>query len=1661
MPNSGPNNWGTSADNSAVGTVAWNSLGSPGTPQTTLPTNGSVSHYLVLTNFGFTTVQIPVGATINAIEVIFNVMVSGINSHSNSVKIVKGGSVIGTEHSGGEAWSSTLTYGNLSNDLWGVTWADTDIRSSGFGFAISAIAGGGSNLSLVSATVIVNYTPAAVVVAGVPVNASPRQVTSTIRIQPVAEAFSITAAAAATPTVPDDVSVRPSRVSRALVAEESLFSPAIKATITPDAIEQPRLRQRYLRPSEEQIASAFVAVPYGWETEQSFRRRERVAKAVDDQLFSVSISISAPYGWEIDQPRPRPRVGRPGDDQFQRTFPPVAAAFWETYDPIAARQQVRRQREEDLPVPATPMCMVGINIPILTVTDNGDGTGGVAHVSGSTGGTTNTIWVAPYSQGGLVFTNEGARVGDGTVPIALSPGNYIGYITSTLGTASTDSAAIAFTLTAIPTGTANGGGPVLVKKNPFQPMCWAKTPQGDIIGVNGIDQGVMWDGYNNFPTAPVAYNLGIAPPGVPASVVTNASAGGAVAGAYNFYYRFLDFSGRYSTLSPVTTVQANNGDAFVWAVAASNEPTRVVTLELWRTISGGANRVYKVTSFPNATQSFTDTLSDSTLENAAIADPTTTMLLVNGDGTFDALRFIPPPTNKAVVVWFQNRAFYCADVLYTTGQVDVTNGSPTVVGVNTAWVPQFIGRYFYASGAPRGYLIDNVASGASNVQMTVAGSPPNNETQTIQLPAATCGTWTWTLDGHTTTALAYNASAAAVQAAITALVNVGTGNAVVSGTSPYVVNFQGTLSNTAIDLATADGSSLCGIPAPVTRVVAGSAGGGGGGTANETQVVGFMTVFAGGVVAAIQSADGGQFYLTFNGHSTAPIQVHPDPSNPNAGPTAAQIQALLQALPSIGTGNCSVVDLAFTGAIGGVCGAPLNANSLYGAGVMAWQVTYTGALAGEDVPQMTITITPDVLSSGVKAPSCAPPLNNCTVQAIQCTTQNGSGGGGGGGGSAANEIQEISLPPGTASGTFTLTTNGHTTAAIAWNATGATVQSALNTATGGSNFLVTGGAGGPYLITFQGIYADTPESLIVVNTTSLNGGTIATKITVQGSPGVDCVQTLYLGTPTAGTYTLTFNGATTTPIAYNANVATIQAAFVALGTVGSGNCVVANTTTGIYTFTFEGALDDSAQPLITADLHLLTGAAVIDVITLANNYGGATGNLIGYTIRPAPQERNVVYFSEVGEGESVPNGDPAVPDSDPNSANSIKCQQFTERDDEIVGAFNHGPFCYFLQNNHLILFDYQSNPKLDGNFSLVATRGAFNNRCWATIGDVAFLMDREGAYVLQAGTVQPISEDVQNYWREQLMDFSQSSKFFVSTSPRQKVARFFYCTPGQSYPQQALCFNAVTRQWWPESYHEPMGAQCVYPISGAWRSLLGGKSGLVHLAGQGSSDVVDSTTETGTMAGTVTAATTNTLTDSTATFRDTMIGAPVAIISGFAKGQENIVLSHTGTQFNFVNNWGVTPAVGDSYRVGAIPWTYKTGNLPLVVQPVAGDEEQPQELGRGVRIVWGPTNNKAYFDIRHWFDNDQSPAQYYSNIDQGDGLRIALNDVSAVQEMTLDRDTVDQVAQAQIGYTRHQFDSGGSDFSITRRYVTVMLTGFQCQDSIRFFSLDGLGVEQE
>ncbi len=108
------------------------------------------------------------------------------------------------------------------------------------------------------------------------------------------------------------------------------------------------------------------------------------------------------------------------------------------------------------------------------------------------------------------------------------------------------------------------------------------------------------------------------------------------------------------------------------------------------------------------------------------------------------------------------------------------------------------------------------------------------------------------------------------------------------------------------------------------------------------------------------------------------------------------------------------------------------------------------------------------------------------------------------------------------------------------------------------------------------------------------------------------VQTVTItGTPTGGTFTLTYNGATTAGIAYNAAGAAVQTALTGLSTIGAGN--VAVTGSGPYTVTFQGTLADQGVELLIGSPTGLTGgtnATVTAVRTTTGTTGWLSAGLI-------------------------------------------------------------------------------------------------------------------------------------------------------------------------------------------------------------------------------------------------------------------------------------------------------------------------------------------------------------------------------------------------------------------------------------------------------------------
>lgn len=250
-------------------------------------------------------------------------------------------------------------------------------------------------------------------------------------------------------------------------------------------------------------------------------------------------------------------------------------------------------------------------------------------------------------------------------------------------------------------------------------------------------------------------------------------------------------------------------------------------------------------------------------------------------------------------------------------------------------------------------------------------------------------------------------------------------------------------------------------------------------------------------------ATAGQWRATFNAQTTGDLAFDI---------TAAALQTALEALSSIGVGNVTV------------SGGPGNAGA-----TNPYVVTFVGTLGGANQPQMTTSNGTTALSGGA------------ATATVTTTTQ---------GVAPVNEVKTVTIGNKPSGGTFTLSLDGQTTSGIAFNATAATVDSALEALStiGAGNVSVTGGPGPdtPYTVTFVGGKAGTNVSQMTADATGLEGGSVSTG-----------------GTLPAGTYTYSYThvnegGGETTPsplspsITTTGSTSTINLTGITAGLDGTG-----------------------------------------------------------------------------------------------------------------------------------------------------------------------------------------------------------------------------------------------------------------------------------------------------------------------------------------------------------------------------------------------------------------------------------------------------------------------------------------------------------------------------
>ena len=604
------------------------------------------------------------------------------------------------------------------------------------------------------------------------------------------------------------------------------------------------------------------------------------------------------------------------------------------------------------------------------------------------------------------------------------------------------------------------------------------------------------------------------------------------------------------------------------------------------------------------------------------------------------------------------------ELLSTVNAVTVTgsDGGP--------WLVEFVGTHVNADVALMTGDGANITKGASAypvvVTTAVQGDGGQNEKQQVTLPGSpTGGTFTLSFDGQVSATIAYNASAATVETALEGLSNITAGDVVVTGDAggPYAIEFASTYANTDVSPLVADGSSLTGVASvsvtvategatstnaiqrltfdaiatPVAFVFTNHLGvfgaqsaqfSRGGSATSLTMVLEDMESIGSGNVQVTKLSDllyniefigdlagngqeliyptgttayitditvggdegwdevqvitlagnptGGTFTLSFRGQTTAAIAY---------GATAAAVESAMELLSTITTDDLTVA---------GNDGGP-------------WTVTFGGTLATQDLPAMTgngTSLTGGTLSIGLSQSATA----------------------------ATNEAQIATIYGSPAGGAFTLSYGGNTTAGIAYDATAAAVESALELLGSIDAVSVTGDAGGPWAVEFQGTLAGTNVVVMTSSGASLSGAVVDIDVTQSAAETVDEIQIVTLdGSPTGGTFTLTFDSQTTAAIVYNASASGVQTALEALSSVDVGEIALSGIAGGPWTVLFQSGLGAQDVSAITGGATNLTSTGTQTFVTTADT--SPTGpnwfsEIENWTENALPVDGDTIVFEE-------------------------------------------------------------------------------------------------------------------------------------------------------------------------------------------------------------------------------------------------------------------------------------------------------------------------------------------------------------------------------------------------------------------------------------------------
>lgn len=482
-----------------------------------------------------------------------------------------------------------------------------------------------------------------------------------------------------------------------------------------------------------------------------------------------------------------------------------------------------------------------------------------------------------------------------------------------------------------------------------------------------------------------------------------------------------------------------------------------------------------------------------------------------------------------------------------------------------------------------------------NTYKIQTGSPGKNEIQRITLPSTVSGgTFTLTFAGQTTGAIAYNASAATMKSAleVTSTIAVGDVDVTLNAASDWSIEFKSTYAGIDVPILTADGSSLTlaggGGPINITTVRQGIASTpkiyeGFATTITSVNDIDTTPRIAFGYIHTYQALVN-NYGVLFPASYTLTPTLQP-------GWTADELKAALESLPNVGVGNVEVILEQGT--------ATATRPRIYYWRLEVRLKTTQSAQAlavygdshyqpnGEDVylPRLFLDL------NGSDTSTWSPPDYTGYEDRGRFDLIDE-------GGVVTNALQTLSIEGKPTGGTFTLTFQGQTTAANAYNISNATLKTNLEALSNisASDITISGGPlpNTPIFIAFGGTLAGT-DVLTMTATPSLSGAAPAIQVTQEANAlAKNDIQKINvtIGTTPSGSnaddnrYALVGNfgsgNESSDYLHWNAeSTSSVETAILVMATPASGDIIVTGTApNGPFTVEFTGSLAEQEITLL-------------------------------------------------------------------------------------------------------------------------------------------------------------------------------------------------------------------------------------------------------------------------------------------------------------------------------------------------------------------------------------------------------------------------------------------------------------------------------------------------